>query len=541
MAELVLPPAYTERTVPDVLEAQADRVPDRTALIAHSLVEGGESRITYGELLERAARLASSMAAAGVGKGDLVGILLDNHAGIEAHIAYHAAHRLGAVNVALNTRYVERELAYVLEFMDPAAVILAPEFAGVLRRLGAVVPNAAFFEVADDPSLGVSFADAVAAGDPAHPRTPVEDDDDADWVFTSGTTGNPKAVAMTHVASVACGYGAVNLWGLTEDAVHQSFAPFFTSTGCHTNLLSCLVTGCTLAIEPEFDVRETLERMRRWGTTSHFLVNTVLHLIFQRLSTEEIAAQEFPRLRRVCYGAQPASPAFCRRVWEEIGQGWGVELVNVYGYTESGNSGMYLKPEDHPIALERMGSHGLSIGRNAFHPWWAYAVLDPDGNHVGVGEIGEICLRGPSTMRGFVREPESTGDVLKHGWCYSGDLATIDEDGFVTYVDRGKQIIRRGGLNISSAEIEGVVSEHPGIAEAAAVPLPNPVLGEDVRVVAVAAVDPPPTAEDIIAWCRERLADYKVPRQVDFVDALPRNAMNRVIKSALTGEGSTLQ
>ncbi|CAB4877910.1 unannotated protein [freshwater metagenome] len=540
MAELTLPAEILERTVPDVLDAQADRVPDRVALIADSLLHGTEQRITFAQLRSDAARFSSALAAAGVGEGDRIGILLDNGSGIEAHIAYHAGHRLGAVNAALNTRYVERELSYVLEFMDPRAIIFAPEFGPVLQRLAATIPNATLFEVSDTPELGISFREALEGGDPNHPRTPVAEDADAVWVFTSGTTGNPKAVADTHSAAVACGHGGIHLYGLSDDAVYQSFAPFFTSTGCNTNLLSCLVAGCTLAIEPDFDVHETLERMRRWGTTSHFLVNTVLQLIFQRLTPEEIAAQRFPRLRRVCYGAQAASPEFCRRVWEEIGQGWGVELVNVYGFTESGNCGMFLRPEDHPIALERMGAHGISVGRNSFSSWTDYAVLDPDGNPVALGEIGEICLRGPSIMRGYVREPESTGDVLKHGWCYSGDLATIDEDGFVTYIDRGKAIIRRGGLNISSAEIEGVVMQHPGIAEAAAVPMPNPVLGEDVRVVAVAASDPPPTAEEIIAWCSERLADYKVPRQVDFIDALPRNAMNRVIKSVLTGEGSAL-
>ncbi len=540
MPQLVLPDSITARTVPDVLDAQAARVPGHTALIAPSLVHGPETRITYAELQDGAARLASALAAAGVGKGDLVGILLDNEAGIEAHLTYHAAHRVGAVNVALNTRYVERELAYVLEFMNPKALVFAPAFADVVRRLSGVLPNAALFEVSGQPALGASFTDALATGDPAHERVPVDEGDDADWVFTSGTTGNPKAVAMTHVASVACGHQAVPLWGLDATSVHQSFAPFFTSTGCHTNLLSCLVTGCTYAIEPDFDVHETLNRMRRYGTTSHFLVNTVLHLLFKRLSPEEIAAQEFPALRRVCYGAQPGSPAFYERVWHEIGEGWDVELVNVYGFTESGNSGMYLSPEDHPTALARMGPNGLSIGRNGFHPWVDYAVLDPDGAPVAPGEVGEICVRGPSTMRGFVREPEATADVLKHGWVYSGDLATIDEDGFVTYVDRSKAIIRRGGLNISSAEVEGVLGEHPGVIEAAAVPMPNPVLGEDVRGVVVAATDPPPTEEELIAFCRERLADYKVPARIDFIDALPRNAMNRVIKSALTGEGSAL-
>ena len=174
---------------------------------------------------------------------------------------------------------------------------------------------------------------------------------------------------MTHAGSVACGHQAVPLWGLDETSVYQSYAPFFTSTACHTNLLSCLVAGCTFAIEPEFDLRATLERMRRYGTTSIFLVNPrgAAHVRPPRARRDRRRSSP-PALRRVCYGAQPAGRSFYERVWREIGEAWDVELVNVYGLTESGNSGMMLTPEDHPAALRRMGTYGLSIGRNDVSP-----------------------------------------------------------------------------------------------------------------------------------------------------------------------------
>jgi acyl-CoA synthetase (AMP-forming)/AMP-acid ligase II len=169
-----------------------------------------------------------------------------------------------------------------------------------------------------------------------------------------------------------------------------------------------------------------------------------------------------------------------------------------------------------------------------------HAILDGDGAPVAAGELGELCMRGPSTMSRYVRDPDATEAVLRHDWLYTGDICMADEDGFVFFVDRSKQLIRRGGLNISSAEVEGVLAEHPGVAEAAAVPMPNEVLGEDVRAVVVPATDPPPSAEELVAYCRERLADYKVPRRVDFMEALPRNAMGRVMKGALTGRGAAL-
>jgi len=411
----------------------------------------------------------------------------------------------------------------------------------VLGGLQETIGDALLLEVSAEPALGTSFAAAMAAADGEPPAALLSEDDDADWIFTSGTTGKPKAVALSHGASVACGYQATNVWGLRDGSVYQSFAPFFTSSGCHTNLLAALAAGCTYVVEPDFDVRGTLERMRRHGTTSIFLISSTLALMFARLEPEEWAAIDLPALERVTYGAQPMGPAFYRRVWKEIGQAWGCELVNVYGLTEGGTSGIILTDEDHPEALERMGSYGLSIGRTPFAAWVEYAVLGDDDRPVAVDEIGELCLRGPSTMSRYVRDPEATAAALRDGWLRTGDMATVDDGGFVYYVDRAKQIIRRSGLNISSAEVEGVLAEHPGVAEAAAVPMPNEVLGEDVRAVVVAATDPPPTAEELIAFCRERLADYKVPRRVDFMDALPRNAMGRVMKGALTGRGAALR
>lgn len=250
------------------------------------------------------------------------------------------------------------------------------------------------------------------------------------------------------------------------------------------------------------------------------------------MDDDALAALELPALRRICHGGQPAGPAYYRRLWA-LAERIGIELTNVYGLTEGGTSGTMLPPEGHLSALERTGPLGLSIGRTTFHP--EHAVVRGDGVLVADGEVGGLLLRGPSTMARYVADPAATATAVDPaGWLHTGDLCTVDAEGFL------KQLIRRGGLNISSAEVEGVLAEHPGVAEVAVVPLPNPVLGQDVRAVVVPAGRPAPSSAELIAFGAERLADYKVPVRVDLGGELPRNAMGRVIKGALTGQGAAL-
>lgn len=536
-----LPAEIPHRTVRALLDWRAETVPTRTALIAHSLVSGEEERVDYASLRRESIRVAGALAAVGVGTGDRVGIMLGNNGALESHLLYHASHWLGAINVPVNTRYVARELAYVLEFIAPTALIYDGRFAPVLESLGDLLAGITLLEISATPQLGAGYAELVSQPRPDPAPAPLDEHDIADWIFTSGTTGNPKAVGLPHAHSVACGYQAVPVWGLDETSVYQSFAPFYTSTGCHTNLLACVVAGCTYAVEPDFDVDATLERMRRYGTTSTFLINSALAMIFHRRGETALVDGDFPALRRICWGGQASGPEFARRLYT-VAVRMGIELTNVYGLTESGNAGIMLIPSDHAEAMRRAGPDGISIGRTPFHPWVEHAVLREDGTLTAVGETGQLCLRGPSIMPGYVDDPAGSAEMLRHGWLYTGDVCRVDEAGFVYFVDRSKQMIRRSGLNISSAEVEGVLLSHPGIAEAAVVPRPNPVLGEDVRavVIASAAPAPAPTEAEVRAFCAERLADYKVPSVVEFVDALPRNGMGRVVKGALTGQRGLL-
>lgn len=204
----------------------------------------------------------------------------------------------------------------------------------------------------------------------------------------------------------------------------------------------------------------------------------------------------------------------------------------MYGLTEGGTSGTFLRPERHAEAVRHVRASGLSIGE-AFHPWVGLRVADEHDRDVEPNEIGELCLSGPSVMRGYVHDEDATRTALRGGWLHTGDMAMRDDAGFLYMVDRKKQMIRRGGLDISSTEVEGVLLQHPAITEAAAFAIPNPILGEDVAVAVAVREGAEADADAVRAHCREHLADYKVPRAVHFLDALPRNAMGRVVKPEL--------
>jgi acyl-CoA synthetase (AMP-forming)/AMP-acid ligase II len=531
MAQDGLPSGVVERTVPDLLERNAREYPQRNSLIAHSTYLG-EEIISYAELRDRSRRLASVLLAHGVGRGDRVAILSGNDGMVDAITAYHASHVVGAINVPLNGRYVERELGYVINFVQPRAIVFTPEFAGILRSvLDERQRDVLLLETGSEELLGKDLR-ALAQNAPAAARVMLDEHDDADWIFTSGTTGNPKAVAITHGSSVACGHQAARLWGLDDDSVYSSSAPFFTSTGCHTNQLAVLVAGCTYLCEREFDTQATIENISRHGVTSIFVISGMLHLIIQRHGRDALVAMNLSPLRRLCYGGQSMPADFYHEVDDIFRRHHDLELVHLYGLTEGGTSGLMVPPEQHAEAVSLAGKYGMAIGSQGFNDWIDFKVAAGDGSSAPDGEVGEICLRAPSLMDRYVNEPAATAAALRDGWLHTGDMATRI-GGYVYFVDRSKQMIRRGGLNISSAEVESVIVGCRGVQEAAVVAVPNPVLGEEVGAFVVCCENGL-TAEAVIDHCRRNLADYKVPVRIEFLSTLPRNGMGRVVKHELS-------
>jgi acyl-CoA synthetase (AMP-forming)/AMP-acid ligase II len=534
MAVTKLPDEIPTRTVNDLLYARADQTPDQVALIGSSGY-GGESKLTYGELLVLAQRLAGALRVkGGVGPGDRVGVLTTNKSIVETVIAYHATHLLGGIVVPLNTRYVRRELSWVVRKIQPRVLLVGNDTAELLASCREHLEGdwPVVLEASGKPQLGLDLRRLIQGAAPVE-CVEVDEDADADWIFTSGTTGHPKAVAISHAASVACGYQCARLMGLHEKSVYSSSAPYFTSTGIHTNQLSVLAAGGTYLCEDEFNVKATTANIARHQVTSIFLISGMLKLILDRLGEAALAQVDLSSLERICYGGQAMPGSFALTVDRIFRQERGIDLVHLYGLTEGGTSGTFVPPQRHADAASRAARspYGMPIGSEGFNQWVEFRVCVESGQTASDGMPGEICLRAPSLMDRYVDEPRATATALQDGWLHTGDLGIVEE-GYLYYVDRAKQVIRRGGLNLSSTEIESVILECPGVREVAVVAVPNPILGEEVGAVIVSEYEDPDSAA-IVDYCRAQLADFKVPVRVEFTDALPRNGMGRVQKHLL--------
>lgn len=469
--------------------------------------------LSGGALADLIAQGASLLAAHGAGPGATVGIHLDNTAGLEALVLHWAAQWLGAVAVPVGTRLAGPEVGYILEHADVGILCSALGHRGLAQEAVERLPGTLLLDC-------TSGLRALVDGRPGAPPARVAEGDVADVLYTSGTTGRPKGVELTHANNVAAGLELMAAVGLTEDDVYQSAIPYFTSTGVHTNPLMCLVAGAHLVMEPTFDQHTVLPRAEAEGTTTYLGAPSMLTLMLRDADLSKTPAH----LRSLVFGGSVMSAA----TLQQLAAGFpGRRLTNLYGQTEAGPGGTVCKPE---LILEKPGS----IGNQGFGPWTTFAVVHDDGSAAGAGEVGEIVLRSPAVMRGYRANPAATAGALAGGWLHTGDLGYVDTDGFLFYSDRSKDMIIRGGMNVSSAEVESVLLAYPGVLDAAVIAVEHEILGEDLLAVVVAPGLS--DAKPLLAHARSQLADYKTPRRVAFVDELPRNAMGKVLKRQLRAE-----
>jgi acyl-CoA synthetase (AMP-forming)/AMP-acid ligase II len=513
-------PSTVPETLPEALRRQAVERPDEMALVARS-VTGDTARLTWAELDRLTDRMACGLAELGVRRGDRVALLAHNTAAAEAVTTFYAAHKAGAVNVPLNARFVASEIHGLLEHCGARVLVAEAELLKPIVEHLRDLPELEHFVCigAAGPTDAMLWSDLSSNDGRAVGELPaVVGADQADWLFTSGTTGKPKCVMTTHAGCVATGVIMRSAFGLVGgDVLHTPF-PFYTSSGCHSSALSALLAGATYVVDPEVDVAAILQRAQDERSTVFGSVPAVLTYMLESGLLEDV---DLSAMRVVFSGGAALPAVLAERV---IAAFPGVSVTNFYGLTEAGNIGLNLAGH---YARVKPGA----IGREPM-PWTQYKVVDIAGRDVKPGEVGEILLAGPSIMAGYYADEEATAATIQDGWLRTGDLVRLDTDGFVYVHDRMKDVIIRGGFNISSLEVENVLVSHPDVLQAAVVGKPHPRLGEDVCAFLVPSGESLDT-QALAEFCASRLADFKVPREFVVLDDLPRNATGKVLKAKL--------
>ncbi|MEZ5102173.1 MAG: long-chain fatty acid--CoA ligase [Thermoleophilia bacterium] len=477
----------------------------------------GDASLTYGELDDLVSRTAAGLVGRGVGHGDRVAIFMRNRP--EYAVALLAVMRAGGCVVPVNVKLHARELAYVLANAEARALVLGGEEAEAVEQALAESPVQVLVRVGDG-GPGEAFASVLAAAGDGLADAEVAPDDLAWLFYTSGTTGFPKGAMLTHRNLVAMTMNTLaDVVAFDREDVVLHAAPL--SHGCGLYLLASLARGADnlLYAGAGFDPAEVVGLLERERVSViAFLAPTMIVRLLDAPPADTSA------LRCVVYGGAPMHVDTIRRALARFGQ----VFVQIYGQGEAPMTISALRREDHdPDDAEALASTGIARTDVEIR------IVDEDGRDVAPGETGEVAVRGDVVMRGYWRNEEATSRSLREGWLHTGDIGRLDERGRLFLLDRKNDMIISGGSNIYPREVEEVLVQHPGVGEAIVFGLPDPEWGENVVACVVPAAGASPTADELIAFCRDHLASFKKPKRVELLDALPKNAYGKVLRREL--------
>ncbi|HET9731090.1 MAG TPA: long-chain-fatty-acid--CoA ligase [Acidimicrobiales bacterium] len=482
--------------------------PDAVAVAADG------STMSWVELDRRSNRVATALARAGVGPGDRVAFV-DKNSPEYFEVLFGAA-KLGAVTVAVNWRLAPPEMGYIVGDAGAPVLAVAAEFARLVPSMG----------LSDGVEVvaGDEYESWLGPGDSADPGHEASPGDVALQLYTSGTTGLPKGVMLTQSNFEGLLGGLTRAWRLDETSVNLVAMPLFHIGGSGWALAG-MTAGATSVVVREVVPDRLVAEMERLGVTNAFLVPAVLSMLAAVPGARE---RDWSALRCITYGASPITDDALVKAMDTFR----CDFAQLYGLTETTGAITQLDPADHDPNGPRARLL-RSAGRP--YPWVALRVVDPEtGAEVPTGSVGEVCTSSAQNMAGYWNNPTATGETVDaEGWLRTGDAGLVDAEGYLFLTDRIKDMIVSGGENVFPAEVENVLAAHPGVADVAVIGVPHERWGETVKAVVVAAGDAPPDGSDLIAFARERLAHFKCPTSVDFVDVLPRNPSGKVLKREL--------
>ncbi|MDQ6523926.1 AMP-binding protein [Nocardioides sp. LHD-245] len=510
------------RTMRDLLDERAERYGDKPFIVFEDK-DGAVRETSYAGFRVRVDQVAAGLTDLGVEQGDRVAVHLANCP--EILEVWFALGTLGAVMVPSNTANTPAELEYVLDFSGAVAVVTQPSFLDTVAEAADRVPSVRWRILArtDEPAAGTVMLEELVTTSTVAPRPAVDSEDVVQMLFTSGTTARPKGVLLTHANALHGGERESR--GLLLDDTDRCLTslPVFHVNAQVITVLSSLTVGGTCILLEEFRATKYWDQVRRHRATQTSLVSMQVRTL---LAQPERHTDRDHTLRRTFYALNISAEekdAFQDR--------YGVELINAYGLSEAMTLAT-LAPVFGPKKWPSIGKP--LVGRTV-------RLVDPDGRDVPVGSVGEIVIQGVpgrTLMKGYYNNPEATARALRDGELWTGDNAYADADGYLYWFDRRADMIKRGGENISTAEVEAVLVEHPSIAEVAVIGVPDPLRDEAVKAVVVPVAGAALSAEDVREHCVGRLASFKVPTIVEIRDALPKTSIGKVAKGELRKEVS---
>ncbi len=520
-------------TLGELLSLASERSPDKVYLYH------GTHRVTYRQLLDFCLQAASAFQGLGVGHGDRVGVYLPNCR--EYLFSWMGLSLLGAICVPINTAYRRDEMAYILNNAEAKGIVCHHSLMDVVEEASPLCPSLQFRLAVGDDNVSLSsdetFQQALeGAPAPTYADLPaVAPTDLSMLVYTSGTTGRPKGVMISHEMYVAAGQGFAVWTQATDKDRFFTCLPYFHANAQYYSTMGSLAAGASLVLEERFSASNFWHQIRASNATVVNFIGMMMSVLLKQPLTPEDRTNSV----RLFYG----SPAMDVELLKEFEERFGARVIIGFGMTETCYG-----------TIEGMASPHRpgSSGRLRWHPDSRFenrmCILGADGASLGEGEVGEILLRNPAVTPGYWRDDTRTAEALQGGWLHTGDLGWVDDDGYLYFVDRKKDVVRRRGENISSQEVEDVIKAHPAVLDCAVIAVPSDLGEEEVK----AYVVPQPAGSredddhkelepaDIIYWCAERLAYFKVPRYVEVREDLPRTPSFRVRKDVLRDEREDL-
>ncbi|NPV59583.1 MAG: o-succinylbenzoate--CoA ligase [Actinobacteria bacterium] len=484
-------------------------------------IKYGDLTLTKGEFNSRINRLAHAFQEMGVRKGDRFAALLANsHVFLEVLFALN---KLGAIMVPLNFRLAVPELEYILNDSSPLGLIYSPEFAEAAEGLRGKVPSIrTFLRELEGGNDGDPLYEEWIAGKPEEepkPDAEVTLDDVQFIMYTSGTTGKPKGAAILHGNTQWNAINSIHMYAFDSSDTSIACAPLFHIGGLAVSAFPALYVGARVVIQRFFNPVETLQLIEREKVTFMFGIPVMFLLMTQ---VPELETTDYSSVRFFIAGGAP-----CPRPLIETWLKHGITFNQGYGMTETATAITALRTED---ALRKLGS----CGKPVFHT--DIRIVDMEGNDLPRGEMGEVWVKGPNVIREYWQLPEATAESITDGWLHTGDMGYIDDEGYLYLVDRRKDMYISGGENVYPAEVEDVLMGFEKIADAGVIGIPDEKWGE----VGLAVVVPTPgmevTEEEVIEFCQGKLAKYKIPKKVVFVEALPRTATGKILKKELKAQ-----